>query len=59
MKRNFAPRETPICTTCRTEMTLVTRSARVGGTIPGHSFYRCERCGYVTSVLLVDKDELR
>ena len=55
MKRNFAVRETPTCTTCRTEMTLVTRSARVGDTMPSYSFYRCERCGYVTSVLLVDE----
>ena len=55
MKRNFAAREAPICETCRTEMTLVTRSARVGDTMPGHGFYRCERCGYVTSVLLADE----
>jgi len=52
MTRKLAAREAPICTTCRTEMILVTRSARVGDTLPSHSFYRCERCGHVTSVLM-------
>ena len=52
MKTIFAVRETPICSTCRTEMTLVTRLARAGDKQPSHCFYRCERCGYVTSVLL-------
>jgi len=55
MKKNFAPQETPICTTCRTEMKLVTRLARVGEMQPGQSFYQCERCGYVTTVSLIDE----
>ena len=52
MMPKLGAREAPICTTCRTEMILVTRSARVGDRLPSHSFYRCERCGYVTSVLI-------
>ena len=55
MKKSSDAGRVQMCQACDVEMTLVTRSARAGETQPSHSFYRCQHCGRVMTVVLSEE----